>query len=63
MAVEIRTPFPSLETVAKAVGLPLKRAREIERMVSWNGNVARSRPAASRHAAKTTRSRARPGRR
>lgn len=52
MAVEIHTPYPSLEEVAKAVGVPLKRAREIERLVSTNGDAVRTRtqPAAPRRA-------------
>jgi antitoxin (DNA-binding transcriptional repressor) of toxin-antitoxin stability system len=38
MAVKIRTPFPSIESVARAVGLPVKRAREIGTMVSSEGD-------------------------
>ena len=43
MAVEINTPFPSIESVAKAVGVPMKRAREIERLVAGTEDAARSR--------------------
>ena len=56
MAVEIRTPFPSLESVAKAVGLPLKRAREIERMISGARDGAGQSSTASRRLAKVRRS-------
>ena len=61
MAVEIHTPFPSIESVAKSLGVPLKRAREIERLVSANGEAARSHPTA--RLGKTKRSRRRSGRR
>ena len=33
MAVRIETPFPSVHTVAKIVGVSAERVKEIERMV------------------------------
>lgn len=63
MAVEINTPFPSIESVAKAVGVPMKRAREIERLVAGTEDTARSRSAVQRRIAKAKGSRRRSGRR
>ncbi len=33
MAVLIETPFPSMRQVAKTLGVPVERAKEIERLV------------------------------
>lgn len=63
MAVEINTPFPSIESVAKAVGVPMKRAREIERLVAGTEGASRSRSTVQRRIAKARASRKRSGRR
>ena len=42
MAVRIETPFPSVHTVAKTVGVSAERVKEIERLVE-------ARPKAARH--------------
>jgi hypothetical protein len=63
VAVEINTPFLSIESVAKAVGVPMKRAREIERLVAGTEDAARSRSTVQRRVAKARAGRRCSGRR
>jgi hypothetical protein len=42
MAVQIDTPFPSVRTVAKIVGVSAERVKEIERLLEARPKAARS---------------------
>ncbi len=58
MAVLIETPFPSMRQVAKTLGVPAERAKEIERLVEkrykagWGDRVLNRRSGNKRESAR-----------
>lgn len=64
MAVRIETPFPSVHTVAKTVGVSAERVKEIERLLEARPKAARPSGVSNRRSGNRRRSaRPRSGRR
>jgi hypothetical protein len=64
MAVRIETPFPSVHTIAKIIGVSAERVKEIERLLEAPPKVARQSHVSNRRSGNGRRSaRSRSGRR